>query len=196
MAIDPISAGLGAVSLISGKNANKKAQSDAGKAKKSSQQLEQRVIKLWDTLFSRAENAEKSGLFDPEKRIAALEKNTAEYESRDLGNLAGALTVAGARPGDSEVGTRLDAVKVKYRKFLDNMRDEIRTSSFWDQQNAYMSANPSYLSGPMAASQNREQNALSQVQNPSGFLANLLPTLAPQKKQPNFSFLQNFGAFA
>lgn len=196
MAIDPISAGLGAVSLISGKNANKKAQSTADKARKSGQRLEDRVVNLWDTLFKRAQDAEKAGTFDPEKRIAALEKNTAEYESRDLGNLAGALTVAGARPGDSEVGTRLDAVKVKYRKFLDNMRDEIRTSSFWDQQNAYMSANPSYLSGAMAGSANREQTALSQVQNPAGFLQNLLPTLAPQKKQPNFGFLKNFGAYA
>lgn len=196
MAIDPISAGLSAVSLISGKNSNKKAESDASKARKSSQRLEDRVVDLWDTLFKRAQDAEKSGTFDPEKRIAALEKNTAEYESRDLGNLAGALTVAGARPGDSEVGTRLDAVKVKYRKFLDNMRDEIRTSSFWDQQNAYMSANPSYLSGAMQGSANREQTALSQVQNPAGFLQNLLPSLTPQKKQPSFGFLKNFGAYA
>lgn len=194
--MDPVSAGLGAVSLISGKEANRKAQKTADSARKSSQRLEDRVVKLWDTLFSRADQAAKDGVFDPEKRIAALEKNTAEYESRDLGNLAGALTVAGARPGDSEIGTRLDSVKVKYRKFLDNMRDEIRTSSWWDQQNAYMSANPQYLNAPMQNANQRQQNATGQVQNPAGFLQNLLPTLSPQKKQPNFGFLKNFGAYA
>lgn len=178
--MDPISAGLGAVSLISGKNANKKAESQAKSAAKSGKAMEQRLVKLFDVLFKNAEDATKAGTFDPERKIAQLEKDTGEYESRDMGNLAGALTTAGYQPGDSEVGVRLDAVKGKYRKFLDTMREEIRTKSFFDQQSAFQTANPGILSAPMQGAHNREQTALGQIQNPSGFLGNLLPSLAPK----------------
>lgn len=202
MAIDPLSAGLSAVSLISGKNSNKKAQSTADKAQKSNKRLEDRAVKLFDVLFSGAEKAVQSGVFDPERKIAQLEKDTGEYESRDLGNLAGALTTAGYQPGDSEIGVRLDAVKGKYRKFLDTMREEIRSKSFFEQQQAYQSANPSYLQPAIQGNNQTAQNALASQQNPAGFLANLLPSLMPTKantqssKPVNWSFMKNFGQYA
>ncbi len=155
MAIDPISAGLSAVSMIGGKNANKKAEKKAESAQKGAKALEERAIKLWDVLFNRAEQAAQDGTFDPERRIQALERDTGAYEARDAGNLAGAMSVAGYKPGDSEIGTRLDAVKVKYRKFLDNMRDEIRTKSFFEQNQAYQAANPAYLAPGIQGNNNR-----------------------------------------
>lgn len=204
MAIDPLSAGLSAVSLISGKGANDKARKDAKKAQEGSKALEQRAISLWDKLFARAEQSEKDGTFDPEKRIQALEKDTAHYESQDLGNLAGAMTVAGYRPGDSETGTRLDAVKVKYRRFLDNMRDEIRTKSFFEQNAAYQAASPQYLQPGLQGNAQRGAQAQSNIQNPAGFLSNLLPSLqgngtpssGANSKPVNWSFLKNFSGFA
>lgn len=177
MAVDPVSAGLGAVSLISGKNANKSARNEANQAGQMSKALEQRVIKLWDVMFARAQQAEAGGEFDPERRIAALEKDTGRYESRDMGNLAGALRVSGYKQGDSEIGTRLDAVKGKYRSFLDTMRNEIRDKSWWDQQNAYASASPGMLNAPMQSVANRRDQALGQIQNPAGFLGGFLQNL-------------------
>ena len=173
MAAGLINAGLGAASLMSGKKGQKKAEGQANAAGARSLALEQRMTKLWDLLFKRAEDAEKSGQFDPEKRIAALEKDTARYESRDMGNLGGAMAVAGYKPGDSEIGTRMDAVKVKYRSFLDNMREQIRQSSFWDQTRAYQSAGD--LMGPMQNANQQQQNAYAQMPQGGGnFLQNLI----------------------
>lgn len=177
MAVDPVSAvstGLSAVSMASGKKANNAARKDANKANAQSQELEKRAIKLWDTLFKRAQEAEASGQFDAEKRIKELEADTGRYEARDTGNLAGAMRVFGYKGGDSEVGNRLDSVKVKYRSFLDNLRNQIRDNSWWQQQEAYQSASPAILSGPMQGASNREASARSRIQNPSNFLGNLM----------------------
>lgn len=67
-------------------------------------------------------------------------------------------------------------MKIKYRKFLDQMRDEIRTTSFFDQNAAYQAANPQYLQAGLQGNQVRGQQAQSQVQNPAGFLSSLLPS--------------------
>jgi len=190
VAIDPVTAGLGAVSMIQGKKANNAARREAGEANRMSRAMEQRVTKLWDTLFQRAEQAEKSGEFDPERRIAAVEKDTARYEGRDMGNLAGALRTAGYKPGDSEIGTRLDAVKTKYRSFLDNLRNDIRDKSWWDQQNAYASANPGMLGGAMGSAQNREAMARSRIQDPSQMLMGLMPFMQGGGQNPQ-NFMMN-----
>jgi hypothetical protein len=181
MAVEPISAGLGAASLISGKEANKKARKDAQSAQSGQKAIEQRMIKLWDVLFARAKKAEDTGEFDPEKRIAALESDTARYESRDLGNLTGAMRIAGYKPGDSEVRTRQDAVKIKYRSFLDNLRNQIRDKSWQDQQDAYLSVGGANLGAPLASMQNRATSSYGRIQNPSGFLGNLLGGLRPPR---------------
>lgn len=176
--MDPVSAGLGAATLISGKGANKKAQRASDKAGAYAKELEKRAVKLYDLLLANAEKADLSGAFDPEKRIAALEKDTARYESRDSGNLGGALASAGYKVGDSEIGVRLDAVKSKYRNFLDTMRDQIRQQAFFDKQAAYSSANPGMLNAAIGGARGEQQNALARLQNPSGFLGSFLPTLA------------------
>jgi hypothetical protein len=181
MAIDPVSAGLGAVSLISGKNANKKAESQAKSAQKSAKKWEDRAAQLWKVMFEGADKAVKEGLFDPDRKIAQLEKDTANYEAKDLGNLSGALTTAGYKPGDSEIGVRLDAVKGKYRQYLDKMREDIRTSSFFDQQNAYATANPNYLQPAIQGGYNRAGMAMGQMQDPSQFLGAFFKGLTPKK---------------
>ena len=182
--MDPVSAGLGAVSLISGKNANKKAQKASDKAGASAQQMEQRLMRLWDTLFARAEAASKpGGDLDPEKRIANLEADTARYESRDLGNLTGAMRIGGYKPGDSEIGTRQDAVKIKYRSFLDNMRNEIRGQAFGEQTNAYLAAGGVPLGQAMGSAQGRQQNAQSQMQSPGGMFQGMLGAFRPKQQQ-------------
>lgn len=194
MAVDPISAGLGAASLISGKKANQNASSAAGAAGRRGAAMEKRLTALFDLLFSNAREADQSGQFDPEKRIAALERDTGRYESRDMGNLAGALATAGYRPGDSEIGTRLDAVKGKYRSFLDTMREQIRQSSFMEKQQAYLSANPNILQPAMANAANQQQIAMSQLQNPAGFLQAFLPTLRGGGQGRQAGFLIGGGA--
>ena len=175
--MDPVSAGIGVASLASGKAANKKAQGKADAAGKRGRSLDARLVKLFDVLFSRADNAVKTGQFDADKRIASLERDTGRYEAKDLGNLGGALADAGYRPGDSEIGTRLDAVKGKYRSFLDTMRDQIRSNQFNEEQNAYLSANPALLSGPTNNAYGQQGMNQGMVQGPGNFLQSFLPTL-------------------
>ena len=176
---DPISAGLGAISLIQGKSAQKSADRQARSAEKSAKSLEARATKLFDVLFSTAENADKAGVYDPEKRIAALEADTGRYESRDTGNLAGAMRVAGYRPGDSEIGTRLDSVKIKYRRFLDDMREKIRVGSVREKQAAYAGANVGNLQPGIQGANTRFGYATQEANSydPSAFLQSWLPSL-------------------
>ncbi len=174
MGLGAIFGGLG---LISSLMQNESARKSASKANSKAGKLDDRLVKLFDVLFSNAETADKAGQFDPEKRIASLERDTSRYEGQDMGNLAGALRVSGYKPGDSEIGTRLDAVKGKYRSFLDTMRDQIRQNSFTEKQNAYASANPNILGGPLQDARQSQAMSLSQIQNPSGFLSSFLPML-------------------
>lgn len=161
---------------------NKGAQKAANRAAKQGRALEARATRVWDKLFANAEEAERQGQFDAERRIASLERDTANYESRDLGNLGGAMRVAGYKPGDSEIGTRFDAVKMKYRRFFDATRDTIRQNVFNEKQAAY--AVPlGYLQPGLQGAQNRQNIALGSMSDPSGFAMALAPFLK-DKAQP------------
>ncbi len=177
--IGEIIAGLGLVnSLIQGNNARR----DANRAAAKTESLTDRKLRLFELLQSIVENADKAGQFDPQTQINQLEKDTAKYEGLDLGNLAGALRVAGYRPGDSEIGTRLDAVKQKYRSELDTAREQIRRQSFIDKLNAYSAINPSLLDSSIQNSSNRESLARQQQANfnPINFLGSMMPYLEPR----------------
>lgn len=192
MAVDPVSVGLAGLNLVKGIGANKAAKKQANKAAKDAKNIEKRMTGLFDLLLNRATQADKQGTFDPEKRIKALEDRTAGYEARDASNLAGAMRVAGYRPGDSEIGTRQDAVKIKYRRFLDEARDNIRTQSWWDQQNAYLSANPNYLNAALEGARGRQSQALGKMQNPGDFLSLLMAANRPSGTSSNQSLVQGF----
>lgn len=182
--MDPITGIATGVSLLSGISGGKSAKKKADSAARSRAKIDARSLKLFDLLFKRAQDAEAQGVFDPEKRIAQLERDTGRYEARDAGNLAGAMAVAGYKPGDSEIGVRQDAVKVKYRKFLDQMRDELRSRSFFEQNQAYAMASPNYLQGPAQGADSRIQRYDQQAQgmNPAGFLSNLMPMFNTRKQ--------------
>lgn len=166
--VDPVSAAVGVIGSVIGAKENKKAR-----AKQDA--LAQRYIQLFDTLFGKTAEAERRGFFDPASRLALLNRETAFYEGRDLGNLAGALRIAGYRPGDSEIGTRLDAVKAKYRLAREKMADEIRRQSFADLLSAYASANPQALNAPLALYSSR-------MQDPTAFFQALMPYLMKKEK--------------
>lgn len=95
--------------------------------------LTQRQIALFDSLQARYQQMKGSGAFDPTKRLEQLDADTARYEGRDAGNLAGSLRVAGYRAGDSEIGNRLDAVKTKYRAEREGLANDIRRQSTNDE---------------------------------------------------------------
>lgn len=136
-AAGPIISGvLGAGGLLMQNSANNTARNQQQDALAMQGQLTQRQITLFDRIQKRFEDMKAGGAFDPTKRLDQLDADTARYEGRDAGNLSGALRVSGYRAGDSEIGSRLDAVKVKYRSERERIANDIRRQSTNDELSA------------------------------------------------------------
>jgi len=179
----PFAAVLGGASLIAGLVANEQQRKAARSAANSQRALVARQLALFDAMEKRVKDMEASGAFDPTKALENMEKQTAKYESRDMGNLAGALRVAGYRPGDSEIGARLDSVKTAYRDFLDTKRVEIPRMYNADKLAAYGSLNSGALNSGIEVFGRNRDLALAQIQNPAGFLAAWIPFLEKKRQQ-------------
>jgi len=180
------------IGLISNQGAQKSANKAANRGKK----LEDKQVQLFDTILQLVQQADQNGQFNPEQQIKQLEDDTAKYEQRDMGNLAGALRVAGYKPGDSEIGKRLDAVKTNYRTQLDSMRTNLRRGAFTDRLNAYQQVNPGMLNQGINNAYNSQLMALGQMQNPAGLFGAMMPFLQGKQsgqnlKQTPFAFLGN-----
>lgn len=176
LGLGAILSGIGLVKgFLDGNSAKKKANA----ANKRANALTNRQVALFDMLQGIVEAADKGGAFDPERQIAQLEKDTARYEALDMGNTAGALRVSGYRQGDSEIGNRLDAVKLKYRNDLDTMREGIRRQSFFDRLNAYNSINPGLLSAGINQANQNAANAQAQANanSPLNLVSSIMPFL-------------------
>jgi len=169
--------------LLSNRENNRKQENTAKDQLGQQQQLIDRQTKLFDTLFGAASDADKSGAFDPEKQIDLLNRTTAKYESRDLGNLGGALSIAGYKPGDSEVGVRMDAVKGKYQLERENQESQIRRQSLFDRFNAYNSANGGMLNAGIGTAGQNADRAYSRMQNPANLFQSIIPFLEMKKKK-------------
>lgn len=124
---------IGGLGLFMQNEANNDAQSSANAAQASQDQLAQRQIALFDRIQQRYNELRDSGAFSPEARIRQLNEDTAKYESTDSGNLAGAFRTSGYNPGDSELATRLDSVKMKYRGARENAANQIRREATNDE---------------------------------------------------------------
>lgn len=178
--MDPLTLGIGAAGVIGNIIGNSGAQRAANRAAADARRLTDRQVKLFDQILGFADQARERGDFDPEQRIAGLERDMARYEGRDMGNTAGALRTAGYRPGDSELGTRLDAVKLKYRADLDRMRLDERRKALFDMLGAYNASNPQGLNTAIGYQQGQQQMALGQMQNPGQLFASIMPFLKGQ----------------
>jgi hypothetical protein len=170
---------LGAIGAIGGLLNGKKQADAASAAARSANRLTARQVALFNKMLGMVEQADRSGQFDPEARIAQLERDTARYEAQDLGNLAGAMRVAGYKALDSETGKRLDAVKMQYRADREARDNAIRQSAFAEKLAAYGAINPGQLNGAIAQANRSQELALAQAQasNPAGFLSALMPYL-------------------
>lgn len=168
---------LGALGTIGGLIQNEKARKDAKAAQKKAGKLTDRQVALFDMLMGMVKDADARGQFDPARRLDQLRADTAEYESRDLGNLAGAMRVAGYRPGDSEIGGRLDAVKLKYRSEFNRLANDIHDQAWSNKLASYRAIDPTALNSAIQQANYSAANAQSQVQNPAAFLSALMPYL-------------------
>lgn len=158
---------IGAGGLFMQQDANRRAKNMAEMSQQLQAELAGRQVALFDRIQKRYEEMKAGGAFSPEKRLDQLDKDTAQYEGRDLGNLAGAMRVAGYRAGDSEVGGRLDAVKGKYRSERERLANQIRREATNDEMAAMQgqASMGSSLNAAMDVYGNRASQFRSQIQD-------------------------------
>lgn len=139
-----------------------------------------RERELYELLLGKLDDAEGAGVFNPETAIAQLDKDMAEYEGRDTGNQAGALRIAGYRPGDSEVVNRSDAIKLKYRGERDRQASAIRRDLPLARIQAYSALKSPSLAGIGA---NISNAGMARMQDPSAMFQYIMPYLMPQNAE-------------
>ena len=142
MAIDPISIGLGAASLIGGKNAQKKQNRMMDRGLKLEEALAQMKLRSSDRMFGMAEG------YDPEKdtqvAIERAQQVAEESLGRGMGKLVKEYAAGGAAPGLSsewnvKVGGMKDRVMDPLKDFVANMK----AGNFNRKMNAYAMASGS-----------------------------------------------------
>lgn len=149
---------------------------------------------LFDTLKGIVGNADAKGQFDPGTFLSLLRDDSALNERLDLGNAAGAMRIMGMRPGDSEFNTRSDAIRNKYDLQYRQQDAQIRQGLFNQKLGAYeglasvLQGAGGNANGANAALQGQynamAQQAYSQMQNPAGLLASILPYLQKNNQTP------------
>lgn len=76
------------------------------------------------------------GVYSADRRIETAKGQIADLEGRDMGNLAATMATAGMKPGDSEMGTRLDSVKMKNQQYFNDAVNQIMGSVAAEELNA------------------------------------------------------------
>jgi len=178
MAIDPVSAGLGAATLITGKDANRKAKNDAKRANAMQMQLWERALKFYDMMS--AEGQAAAGALNPEAQIENMKKHVSDWEGTDQANLQSALRIGGYNSKDSEAVLRTGAVHSRWKNHLADRILDVSRQSIFDKLAALSAGNPGSLGLPMQIAQNQMQQAQSQMQNPAGFINSIMPFLSNQ----------------
>lgn len=170
---------------IGGMSANEEERRRQQRHESAAERLTRRQSEIFEMALKAVQDADAAGTWDPEKQIAQLDKDFGAYESRDAGNLAGALRVGGHIAGDSEIGTRLDSVKRQYR----TERDRLATGLRRDLPLARAAAYAGVASGTGALNPGIGYHSGQQanIQNPTNFLASVMPYLKPPKPGGNAS---------
>jgi hypothetical protein len=164
--------------IFSGMMNNNAQQHAADSAAAQQQQLLDMQKAIFNTINNVRMAGEQQGLFDPQKRMDMIDKQDAHFENLDLGNQAGALRVAGYRPGDSEYGIRNDAIANKHQVYRDQQYAQAISQAFNDHLNAITAANGNMLNPGIQAAQQNRMLALGSMQNPAGFFSSIMPLLS------------------
>lgn len=177
MAVDPVSAGLGAISLFSGKQAQKKAEKRMDAAQANEAMMAARAAKLFDVIMGHVEKAEGSGLFNPEHRFTEMRKTLDRENDMDAAQLAGDLRIAGGKPGERASMNRLAGLRANQSEGLARIKDQISQESFFNKLSAYQAANPNAILGAAQIYGNQANRATGMMPNPSGFFESMMPFL-------------------
>jgi hypothetical protein len=160
---------------------NEMAGRKADDAKRGQDELLKEQLGLFKMMKETVLTMDKLGQFDPEKQIAQLDKDVSKNQGRDMGNLGAGLSAAGYRPGDSEIGTRMDAIALKHRDYRDRLATDIRANAATQKLNAYGMLNGGQLNPGIGAYGNRMES-VQQPPSSAEFYQALMPFFNSQNK--------------
>lgn len=168
---------MGGASLITGIMGNNAQAGAARRAGDQQAQLVKRQSEAFDLLKGVIANAEASGQWDPNKRIAMQNAILDNAQSLDLGNQATAARVLGYRPGDSAPIDGMRATSNNYKLQKQAADQSIINDVFSQKLGAYgmLNSGSGSLNSGIAAAGDQQRLALSQLQSPAGFLSAYLP---------------------
>lgn len=183
MAVDPVTAGLGAASLISGKSAQKKASKQAASAQNLERMMAQRAAKLFDVLMGKAEEFEAQGGFDPDARFDEMRKTVDREYDMAASRLGGDLRIAGGKPGERAVVSRLAGLRGKQVEALTRLKDQLKQESFFNKLQAFSAANPGAPLGAANVFGRQADRAYGQMPDPTAFFQSMMPFMRQNQGQ-------------
>lgn len=177
--LDPVSAGLGAVSLISGISGGKGTKKAADKVQGKANKLIDRKTNLYDSILKIVQDYDKQGGFNPDKLVKQASADINYQSGIDQGNEATAARTLGYNIGDTQPLKRISAISQGYKLKFADLANQIRTGAFTNQLGAYNNIPANLLDSGIAAYSGKAQQATQQAQgmNPAGFLQAFLPSL-------------------
>lgn len=187
MGVDPATASLvaGGLGLAGSLFGADKASDAASKAAGSQKALLQRQTALFDAIFNAVQQADRSGFFNPDVRIAEAKGDLTRQTDTAMANTAGALKVAGYKPGDTAIEERIGTIARNSALQFSKVAQGIRDSSLMNKLSAYGMANPGTLNPGISAygqqaqmAQGRADAITGQV---PGLVGSMMPYLFPQR---------------
>lgn len=174
-------------------------QSSARRARRRAGRVEDRQIALqedqynWlrdlsEMLRGFVDESVARGDFDPQRVMASIEGQQAEYDQRNLSNIAGAHRTLGYKEGDSGPLKTLAAATSQSQRALSKVRMELPRRLLMEKLAAYAATNPQLAQGASGLLSNALGNradslyrqgdiADANTPNPAGFLKVLDPFL-------------------
>jgi|GEM_PF-3671921 len=201
-AVPIISAVTGVMGLIQNMRAQRDANNLNNRALDAQTRAQGMQMEAFETASSIQEQLEKmfqqhqaEGVYDADRRIEAVKRQLGDYEERDMGNTAGALATAGFKPGDSEIGVRLDSVKQKNQQTFADIVSQLIGQVAGEEMNALSMLRPDGMIsaaglGTSGAGQESQilmdmaRQKMGQQTNPAGFLQMFMNQWMTQGQTP------------
>lgn len=188
---DPVTATMiaGGLGLAGNIYASDKASSAASKASKNQDALTARQTALFDKIYGLVSDADKSGEFNPEKRISQVQGDLTKQQGIATANTGATLKGMGYKPGDGTIADQVGGVNAKYSDEFARLTNEIRNDAFNRKLSAYRSVDPTALNPAIQTASNQanyyQQKADSVDYSGVVSLISQIPNM--KKTQPEYS---------
>lgn len=160
------------------------------------------LTKLQQTLLGYVQNADKQGLFDPERAAERFNQDWQNQHGQDLERTGATLRHNGLRPGDSELGYNLNKEKARLDQDQFAGMENARHQALAEKLNAY-SSTAAPLSGASSAAsaagnygiqagQIAGQAGQQVGQGLAGLYAGISPFLRPRQNPATQQFYQSW----